>query len=248
MTVQDNKDLLGLMAIGRIVALALQHMAEQMEAGMTTAELDQIGAAFLKRHGARSAPILAYKFPGHTCISINDEAAHGIPGERIIQPGDLVNIDVSAEKDGYWGDTGRSFAVPPVTPENQRLLDCTAEALDIAINTARAGVRVYEVGKAVEKFAHQKGFQVIEELGGHGVGRKIHEPPSVPNHYNRRANQKLTEGLVITLEPFLTTGARHIYTMPDKWTLKTKDGSLAAQCEHTVIITKDKPILVTAIQ
>jgi methionyl aminopeptidase len=247
MTVENDKDLIGLMAIGRICGLALKHMLGHVKPGITTAELDAIGAEFLKAHGANSAPILAYKFPGHTCISINDEAAHGIPGDRVIQEGDLVNVDVSAEKDGYWGDTGMSIAVPPVSDEKQRLLDATRQALDIAIETARAGVPIYEIGRAVEAHARKNGFQVIEELGGHGVGRNIHEKPSVPHHYNRRARQKLTEGMVITLEPFLTTGARHINTMPDGWTLKTRDGSLAAQCEHTVVITRDRPILVTAV-
>lgn len=247
MTVENDKDLLGLMTIGRIVAMTLQHMAERVEVGMTTRELDAIGAKFLEEQGARSAPILAYNFPGHTCISINDEAAHGIPGDRVIQPGDLVNIDVSAEKDGYWADTGRSYAMPPVTPQNQHLLSCTAQALQIALNHARAGTPVNLVGKEVEKFARKNGYQVIEELGGHGVGRHIHEKPSVPNHFNRRNRDRLSDGIVVTLEPFLTTGARHVVTMPDGWTLKTSDGSLSAQMEHTIVITKGKPIIVTAL-
>ncbi|MFW5748620.1 MAG: type I methionyl aminopeptidase [Chloroflexota bacterium] len=247
MTIEGQRDLLGMMEIGRICGLAVLHMAGHLAPGITTKELDAIGAAFLKKHGARSAPILAYRFPGHTCISINDEAAHGIPGDRVIQPGDLVNIDVSAEKNGYWGDTGSSFGVPPVSPQKQALLDATRKALDIAIEHARAGVPISEIGRAVEGFARKQGFQVIEELGGHGVGRHIHEKPSVPHHYNKRARQRLKEGQVITLEPFLTTGARHIKTMPDGWTLKTVDGSLSAQFEHTVVITNDKPILVTAV-
>lgn len=246
MTVENNQDLMGLMEIGRIVALAMQRIAQHLEPGITTGQLDTIGAAFLKKHGAQSAPILAYKFPGHTCISINDEAAHGIPGSRVVQPGDLVNIDVSAEKNGYWADTGRSFAVPPVTPENQRLLDSTEKALDIAIETAKAGVPINAIGKAIEQHARKHGYNVIEELGGHGVGRHIHEKPSIHNHFVRRANRKLTEGLVVTLEPFLTMGARHIYTLEDGWTLKTDDGSLVAQFEHTVVITKGMPIIVTA--
>lgn len=247
MTVDNDKDLKGLMTIGRICALTLDHMASHLEPGMTTRDLDEIGAKFLELHGAQSAPILAYKFPGHTCISINDEAAHGIPGDRVVRAGDLVNIDVSAEKDGYWADTGRSYAVPPVTPENQRLLDTTEKALQIAINHARAGTPVSLVGKEVDKFIRKNGYQTIEELGGHGVGRHIHEKPSVPNYYNRRNRDRLMEGVVITLEPFVTTGARHVFTMPDGWTLKTQDGSLAAQMEHTVVITRGKPILVTAL-
>lgn len=247
MTVENQQDLLGMMEIGRICGLTMHHMADQMEPGMTTRELDAIGAKFLKQHGAVSAPITAYKFPGHTCISINEEAAHGIPGDRVIQPGDMVNIDVSAVKNGYWGDTGSSFVVPPVRPEQQAILDATKHALELAIDTAKAGVPIYEIGKRVEAYARKKGYQIIEELGGHGVGRHIHEEPSVPHHFNKKAHRKLKEGMVITLEPFLSTGARHVKTMPDGWTLKTPDGTLVAQFEHTVIITPDKPILVTVV-
>ena len=247
MTVENDKDLMGLMAIGRIVGKTLQHMAAQVKPGMTTAELDAIGAAFLKRHGARSAPILTYKFPGHTCISINDEAAHGTPGDRVIQPGDLVNIDVSAEKGGYFADSATTVPVPPITQEAQDLLDATQHALEIAINTARAGQPINAIGKAVENFARSKGYSIIHELPGHGVGRSLHEEPSVPNHFVRRARGRFTEGMVVTLEPFLTIGKRQIVTDPDGWTLRTKDGSLSAQFEHTVIITRDRPILVTAV-
>jgi methionyl aminopeptidase len=247
MTIENDRDILGLMTIGKICAEAMSLMAEHLKPGITTKELDDIGAAYLKKKGARSAPILAYNFPGHTCISINDEAAHGIPGNRVIQAGDLVNIDVSAEKDGYWGDTGRSFPVPPVTPKVQALVDAAEKALEIALETARAGIAISEIGRLVEGFARQNGFEVIEELGGHGVGRNIHEKPSIPFHHNRRAKQRLTEGLVITLEPFLTYHERHIKTMPDGWTLKTKNGGLSAQFEHTVVITKQRPLIMTAL-
>jgi methionyl aminopeptidase len=247
MSIDSEKDLLGLMKIGKIVALAIRYMQEQMEPGMTTAELDAIGADFLKQHGARSAPILAYKFPGHTCISINDEAAHGIPGPRVIQQGDLVNIDVSAELDGYWADSGATTPVPPITSEQQKLCDYTRKALDRAIDVARDGAPFNVVGRTVEQVAHKGGFSIIRELGGHGVGRHIHEKPSVPNYFNRRLRGRFQEKMVLTLEPFLTTGAIHVNTQPDGWTLKTTDGSLSAQYEHTIVITKDRPILVTAL-
>lgn len=248
MSIENEQDIVNLLKIGRIVGLTVQHMGAALQVGMTTAELDAIGAAFLAEHGARSAPILTYKFPGHTCISINDEAAHGIPGDKVIQAGDLVNIDVSAELDGYYADTGSSFAMSPVTPEKQHLLDTTRQALQAAIGVARAGQPLNAIGKAVESVAKPAGYRIIRELGGHGVGRGLHEPPhAVPHYYNRRARQKLKEGMVLTLEPFLTTGAIHVKTQPDGWTLKTTDGSLAAQFEHTVIITKDAPILVTAV-
>lgn len=248
MTIESEKDLLGLLKIGRIVTLTMRHMQDNIRPGMTTAELDAIGAKFLAQHGARSAPILTYKYPGHTCISINDEAAHGIPGSRVIQPGDLVNVDVSAELDGYFGDTGGTVIVPPATPLKQKLCDYTRRALDAAINVVKAGRPINVIGQAVEPVARKGGFKIIQDLGGHGVGRGLHEVPHrVPHHYVRSARQKLTEGLVITLEPFLTTGAQHVYTDSDGWTLKTVDGSLSAQYEHTVVITKGHPILVTAV-
>lgn len=235
-----------MMAIGRICALTLQHMIAHAEVGMSTAELDKIGADFLAKHKARSAPILAYRFPAHTCISINDEAAHGIPHkDKLIGAGDLVNIDVSAEKDGYWADCGMSICMPPIAPDRQKMLDITREAFDVAYNHAKAGVWVYDVGRAVEKFVVRSGYQVLDQLAGHGVGRGIHEEPSIPNWYYRTMRQKLYENSVVTLEPFISSRTRTIMRMPDGWTLKTSDGSLASQFEHTVIITKDKPILVT---
>lgn len=247
MTVESEKDLLGLLKIGRIVAQTLRHMQEALRPGMTTAELDAIGAAFMRQHGARSAPILAYKFPGHTCISINDEAAHGIPGDRVIQPGDMVNIDVSAELDGYIADTGASSVVPPSTPQQEKLLDYTRLALQRSIETVRAGVPLNAVGKVVEQVAKQGGYKIIRELGGHGVGRHIHEKPSVSNYFNRRLRGSFQEGSVLTLEPFLTTGAIHVNTLDDGWTLRTTDGSMVAQFEHTIVVTKDRPIIVTAL-
>lgn len=248
MSIENEQDLIALMRIGRIVGLTLQHMGAAIRPGMTTAELDDIGARFMAQHGARSAPILAYKFPGHTCISLNDEAAHGIPGARIIKPGDLVNIDVSAEKDGYFADTGGSFAVEPVSAEKQRLLTTARKALDAALSAVRAGQPLNVIGKAVEKVARPAGYSILRELGGHGVGRSLHEPPhAVPHFFNPRARQRLTEGMVLTIEPFLTTGATHIKTDADGWTLRTVDGSLSAQYEHTIVVTPGKPILVTAV-
>lgn len=248
MIVDNDKDLVGLMAIGRICGLTIKHMAEQMEPGMTTRELDDIGAAFLAQHGARSAPIITYNFPGATCISINEEVAHGIPGDRVIQPGDIVNIDVSAELDGYYGDTGSSFIVPPSTPEKEHLLEHTKEALQKAIDAVQAGKPLNVIGKAVETVSRKSGYKIIKELNGHGVGRSLHETPrNIPNYYNPRARQKMEDGLVLTIEPFFNTGKAKIITAADGWTLKTTDGSLSAQFEHTVIITKDKAIIVTAV-
>jgi methionyl aminopeptidase len=247
MTIENDDDLRRLMRIGEICGLMLKHMHERVEPGMTTAQLDAIGAAFLKQHGARSAPILAYHFPGYTCISLNDEAAHGIPRERVIRPGDVINIDVSAELEGYWADCGGSALVPPEKAEHKRLLQFTRRALDEGIKAARAGRLISAIGKAVEKVARQGGYHIIPELCGHGVGRHIHEEPSVPNYYNKKLELKLTDGMVFTIEPFLTPGVGHIFTARDRWTLKTTDEQVVAQFEHTIVIDGNHPILVTAV-
>ena len=247
MSIESANDITGLLRIGLIVALTIQQMRDALEPGMTTADLDAIGARFLHENGARSAPQLAYKFPGATCISINDEVAHGIPGAQVIQPGDVVNIDVSAELDGYFADSGVTVPVPPVAPETERLLECAQRALASAIDAAKAGNRMNAIGRAVQNEAQTCGYNIIRDLAGHGVGRKIHEKPSVPNYFTHRAKDKLTDGLVITLEPFLTPGTGRIYTADDGWTLKTVDRKPFAQFEHTIIVTPDKPILVTAV-
>ncbi len=248
MTIESPADVQGLLKIGRVVGLAIKAMIDAVRPGMTTLELDAVGAAVLKQHGARSAPILTYKYPGNTCISVNDEVAHGIPGSRVIQAGDLVNVDVSAELDGYFADSGYSIAVPPIKPETAKLVAAGQQALALAIDAARAGQPLSAIGKAVQTYADKQGYRVIRELNGHGVGRKLHEEPrNIPNHYNRAATTPLKEGMVITLEPFLTPGRGKIETGDDNWTLKTTDGVVAVQFEHTVIITKDRPILVTAV-
>ncbi len=248
MVVASEKDLLGLTRIGQICGSVLQEMISALKPGITTRELDEIGSYALMKHHARSAPILIYKYPGVTCISINDEAAHGIPSDRVVQAGDLVNIDVSAELDGYFADTGASVPVPPIAPETQALCDATQAALDAAVSVVRAGEPLNVIGRAVEDIARKGGYHIIRELGGHGVGRGLHEPPrNVPNFYTTRAKERLTDGLVLTIEPFLTPGKGKIFTAKDGWTLKTVDGAPAAQYEHTLVITPKKPVLITKV-
>ncbi len=243
-----EEDLNAFKRIGRIVGLTIQEMAHHLEPGITTLELDVIGRAFLDKHGARSAPELVYRFPGATCISVNDEAAHGVPGPRVVQRGDLVNIDVSAELDGYYADSGASFGVPPVAIEAQQLLDATREALQKALGVARAGLPIQMVGRVVENFARDRGYTIIRNLGGHGIGRKLHQEPNfIPHHYDRTEKRRFVEGTVLTLEPFLSTGAIDVTEQSDGWTLKTPNGELSAQFEHTMIITRGKPILLTEV-
>ena len=245
MSIDGQEDVDGLRRAGAAVAEARDTMALQVRAGVSTRELDEIGRAVLQRHGARSAPQLAYSFPGTTCISVNDELAHGIPSQRRLRDGDLVNIDVSAELDGYWADSGASYPVGDVAPRLKNLLLTTRQALTEAMREVRAGAPVRNIGRAVERRAKRAGFRVVRDLCGHGVGRNIHEPPNVPNTFDPRNSDVLHEGLVITIEPFLTTGATSIFEDDDGWTLRTPDGSVGAQFEHTLIVTRGEPIVVT---
>lgn len=248
MTVDDDRQLEALKKIGRIVGLTIQEMIKHVQPGITTRELDGIAAAFLAQHGARSAPIVMYNYPGATCISLNNEAAHGIPGDRVVQPGDLVNVDVSAEMGGYYADSGFTVAVPPVSDLKKKLTGAAQKAMWAGIAEARAGRPLNAIGRAMEMTAKEAGFTTIRTLPGHGIGRSLHEEPSVPGFFNPRLTQRLPRGLVITIEPFVTTGARNIVEAEDGWTLLTNDGGLAAQYEHTIVVTRGKPIILTQVE
>jgi methionyl aminopeptidase len=246
MSIEGPDDLEMLRKIGAIVARARDAMLEEVRAGVTTAELDEVGRDVLVASGARSAPQLAYNFPGWTCISVNDELAHGIPSKtKVLREGDLVNVDVSAELDGYWADTGASAPVGTVAPKLRQLLWTTREAQAEAMLAARAGAPLNQIGAVIERRAKRHGFRVVRTLGGHGVGRHIHEPPHVSNVFEKRDKTVLWEGLVLTIEPFLTTKATHVIEDDDGWTLRTPDGSVGAQFEHTFVVTKDRPIVLT---
>jgi methionyl aminopeptidase len=246
MSIEGPDDLEMLRRIGAIVARARDAMLDEVRAGITTAELDEVGRDVLVAHGARSAPQLAYGFPGWTCISVNDAIAHGIPSRTtVLREGDLVNVDVSAELDGYWADTGASAPVGTVAPKLRQLLWATREAQAEAMLEARAGAPIHNIGRVIERRAKKHGFRVVRTLGGHGVGRHIHEPPHVSNVYEKRDTLALWEGLVLTIEPFLTTRATDVVESDDGWTLRTPDGSVGAQFEHTFVVTKDRPIVLT---
>ena len=246
MTIETEDDVAALERIGRIVAAVLQGMLDAAEPGMTTRELDLIGAQMLDRHGARSAPRLTYGFPGATCISLNEEATHGIPGDRVIRPGDVLNVDVSAELCGYFADTGGTTVVPPTTAHKRRLCHAARTALEEAMNGARAGRPINGIGAAIQRTAKTYGFRVIENLGSHGVGRALHEAPEhIPGYFDPRDRRLLHEGMVITIEPFLSTRSRLVTEAADGWTLVGARGNLSAQYEHTMIITRGAPIVVT---
>ena len=246
MSIEGPDDLEGLRRIGAIVARARDAILQEVRAGVTTAELDEVGRDVLLSHHARSAPQLAYNFPGYTCISVNDALAHGIPSKKqVLREGDLVNVDVSAELDGYWADTGASAPVGTVAPRLRQLLWTTREAQAEAMQQARAGQPLNRIGSVIEKRAKKHGFRVVRTLGGHGVGRHIHEPPHVSNVYEAKDKTVLWEGLVLTIEPFLTMRATDVIESDDGWTLRTPDGSVGAQFEHTFVVTKDRPIVLT---
>jgi methionyl aminopeptidase len=248
MSIQTDEELQGLKRVGGIVALALEEMRKHLKAGMTTRELDEIGQRFLRKHKARSAPKLTYNFPGATCISINDEVAHGIPGDRAIQPGDLVNIDVSAELNGLFADTGATFPVSPVSDLQRRLCAAARRALRKAVAVVRTDAKFNRIGRIIEDEAHESGFEVIHNLYGHGVGRGLHEEPEeVANFYDVQDQRQMTEGLVFTIEPMLTTGARLAVEDRNGWTMRTEDGSLIVQYEHTVVATKRGALLLTQV-
>lgn len=247
MLVEGPQDIEGLQAIGAVVAEAREAMLAAAAPGISTGELDAIAGKILRGHGARSAPQLAYDFPGITCISVNNEAAHGVPSpKKILQSGDVVNVDVSAELDGYWADTGASKAVGDVPERVHELLRATRTAQREAMNAARSGRALRNVAKTVQEHARRAGFTVIRNLCGHGVGRSIHEEPQVPSVVEPGNSLLLKEGMVLAIEPFFSMGGTMAYEADDGWTLCTDDGSLVAQFEHTVIVTKSDPIIVTA--
>ena len=246
MTIDKQEDLDALLRAGRVVAEARQAMVDAVAPGATTGELDAVGREVFRRHGARSAPRVTYRFPGSTCISVNDEAAHGIPSlKRQLREGDLVNLDVSAELDGYFSDTGVSVPVGEVSRVASRLLEATEHAQRDAMNAAQPGARLRDLGRAVQKRARHYGFRVIENLNGHGIGRGLHEAPSVPS-IDTGQKMILREGLVIAIEPFLSVSADHVVDDVDGWTLRTADGSLVAQFEHSIVVTREGPLVLTA--
>lgn len=247
MTSETLQDLQGLKAAGKVVGQTIAEMKKKVVPGMTTAELDEVGAEILQRYGAKSAPMLAYNFPGTTCISVNEEVAHGIPGQRVIRAGDLINIDVSAELNGYYSDAGVSFQLPPYHDKLVHLCESTEATMLSVIGHLRAGMKVNEIGRVMEAEAHKHGYKVVRNLCSHGIGRSLHEKPfEILPYYHPRANTVLKEGQVITIEPFLSTGADFVEQQADGWTLSVRDNSRVAQFEHTIVVTKGKPIILTS--
>lgn len=234
---------------GRIVRLMLEAMKSAARSGVTTGQLDEVGGEVMRRNGAVSGPTTVYQFPGVSCISVNDEIVHGIPSDRRLRNGDLLKLDVTIQKDGFMADAAETVIVGPPTTQSSigsRLAACAQRAFHEATQVARAGYRVRDIGRVVEKEVTTSGFYVIRDLCGHGIGRTIHEKPSVPNWPDPAASEFLTEGLVITIEPIIASRSGKSLLAKDGWTVRTADHGLAAHYEHTLVITKDRPLLLTA--
>ena len=249
MIVQTKEELEALKKIGRICAEIREAMKAATKPGITTKELDEIGGRMFAEAGAISGPKGEYDFPGYTCISVNHEVAHGIPGSRVINEGDIVNIDVSGSLDGYFADTGISFVVGAGYPEKEKLCTVAKSSFERAMTKVKAGSKLNQIGKAVEREARDNGLTVIMNLTGHGVGRALHEKPDhVLNYFDAWDTTILKEGMVLAVEPFISEKAEHIVEAGDGWTFITPDQSLVAQIEHTIVVTKDKPIILTQLE
>ena len=248
MIVNTEAELNALKKVSEAVAITLKKMRAFTRPGMSTKELDDYGKQILESYGAKSAPMFTYKFPGCTCISLNNEIAHGIPSvKRIIQEGDLLNIDVSAELNGYWADNGGSFVVGKDIHGHQKLVDTSLKILYQAISMIHGGRRIAEIGKVMETLAKKSGYKVIKNLGGHGVGKSLHEEPDcILNYYDRFDCRRFRKNSVIALETFISTASTLAETDPmDGWTLLGNRGGVSVQHEHTILVTGDKPVILT---
>lgn len=212
---------------------------------MTTARLDALAAGVLRRRGARPVPATLLGFPGSCCLSVNDEAVHGVPGPRRLRPGDIVKIDVTAELSGYVADAATTVVLPPASRRAVSLAACSRSALAAALRSARAGRPLAGIGRAVEAEVRRCGFHVLRELSGHGTGRTLWEEPSVPNVAGP-GGEILSEGLVLAIEPIISARPDRVVLAPDGWTLRTRAGSLAAHVEHTIVVRSSRPLVVTA--
>lgn len=246
MTITSTSDLAGMQRVGQLVARTLAHMRAALAPGVTTGQLDEIGERFARAEGARSAPQITYDFPGFTCISVNEEIVHGIPGARVLRPRDVVKLDVTLELDGFMADSAITVLVPPGSDDGRMLQRAARIAFNRGLGAARAGNTLSDIGAAVEAAAGREGVSVLRELGGHGIGRKIHEKPSVPNWADPGAKEVLREGLVIALEPMVSTKPARVFEEADGWTLRTHNNSLAAHHEHTIVIRKGEALVLTA--
>lgn len=248
MSITNEAELEGMKKVSEAVALTLKEMRAYAQPGMSTKQLDNYGGQILNDLGAKSAPFLTYGFPGWTCISVNNEFCHGIPSNKtILQEGDLVNIDVSAELDGFWSDNGGSFVLGPDLNRHEQLVQASKDILQKAINNIKGGVRISDIGLLIETEAKKRGYKVIKNLTGHGVGRSLHEEPSSIANYRDRFNRtRFKKNSVVAVETFIATQSTYAETLQDGWTMVGDKGGYMAQHEHTLVVTGDAPIILTA--
>jgi len=247
MSITKEEELIGMQKASEAVAYALKEMRNFAQAGMTTKELDNFGGQILNDLGAKSAPFVTYDFPGWTCISVNNEFCHGIPSDkRILNEGDLINIDVSAELNGFWSDNGGSFVIGKDVNQHQKLIEASKQILHKAIHTIKGGVRVSDIGHLIETEAKKRGYKVIKNLTGHGIGRSLHEEPSEIANYRDRYNQtRFKKNSVVAIETFISTTSTYAETSSDGWTMVGNMGGFMAQHEHTIVVTDGKPLILT---
>jgi len=247
MSITKETELIGMRKASEAVACALREMRNYAQSGMTTKQLDEYGAKILLDFGAKSAPYLAYGFPGWTCISVNNEFCHGIPSDsRILKEGDLINIDVSAELNGFWSDNGSSFVLGEDVNHHQKLVDASKQILYKAIYSIKGGVRIADIGHLIETEARKRGYKVIKNLTGHGIGRSLHEEPSdIANYRDRHNMARFRKNAVVAIETFISTTSSYAETLNDGWTMVGNNGGFMAQHEHTIVVTDGEPIILT---
>ncbi|HYG50511.1 MAG TPA: type I methionyl aminopeptidase [Flavobacteriales bacterium] len=247
MSITHESELAGMKKVSDVVAYTLKQMINYARPGMTTKELDDFGAGILNDFGANSAPHMTYKFPGWTCISVDHEFCHGIPSrKKILEDGYLVNIDVSAELNGFWSDNGASFVLGEDKNGHQKLVDASKEILKKTIDIIKGGVRISDIGHLIETEARKRGYKVIKNLTGHGIGRSLHEEPSEIANYKDRLNQtRFKKNAVVAIETFISTSSTYAVTLNDGWTMVGNKGGYMAQHEHTIVVTDGKPIILT---
>jgi methionyl aminopeptidase len=248
MSITSESELIGMKKISEVVGITLKLMREYAKVGMSTKELDDYGGRILKSYGAKSAPYETYGFPGYSCISVNEEAAHGIPSaKKILKEGDLINIDVSAELDGFWSDNGGSFIIGKDIHNHQPLVDASKQILHKAIQNIKGGVKISEIGYLIETEARKSGFKVIKNLAGHGVGRSLHEKPENILNYRVKTNQeRFKKNTTVAIETFISTNSTIAVELKDGWTLVGNKGGYVTQHEHTILITDNAPVILTA--
>jgi methionyl aminopeptidase len=247
MSITKESELIAMKKVSDVVAYTLKEMKEYAKPGISTKQLDDLGAEILKDSGANSAPHKTYKFPGWTCISVDKEFCHGIPSaNKILKEGTLINIDVSAELDGFWSDNGASFVIGDDKYGHQKLVDASKEILKKAVLSIKGGVRLSEIGHLIESEAKRRGYKVIKNLTGHGIGRSLHEEPSEIANFKDKFNlTRFRKNSVVAIETFISTHSNHAVTLNDGWTMVGDKGGFMAQHEHTIVVTDNKPIILT---